>query len=92
MIEMFCFLQMKAEIQAYPCIFRFTYICKSNIWEQRNLDIFNCFTDMYCRVNLTPKLGPVYLIQNCLQNSRKVIFQYIDRPKIKFYTIFTYTN
>ncbi len=21
MIEMFCFLQMKAEIQAYPCIF-----------------------------------------------------------------------
>ncbi len=47
---------------------------------------------MYCRFNLTPKFGPVYLIQSYLQNSRKVIFKYIDHPKIKFYTIFTYTN
>jgi hypothetical protein len=29
-------------------------------------------------------MGPVYLIQNCLQSFRKIIFQYIEHPKISF--------
>jgi hypothetical protein len=45
-----------------------------------------------CRFNLTPKIGPVHLIQNCLQSFRKIIFQCIEQPKIKFYTFFTYIN
>jgi hypothetical protein len=45
-----------------------------------------------CRFNLTPKIGPLHLIQNHLQSSRTIIFQYSEHPKIKFYTFFTYTN
>jgi hypothetical protein len=41
---------------------------------------------------LTPKIGPVHLVQNHLQSSRKIIFQYSEHPKIKFYNFFTYTN
>jgi hypothetical protein len=41
---------------------------------------------------LSPKIGPVHLIQDHLQSSRKIIFQYSEHPKIKFYTFFTYTN
>jgi hypothetical protein len=37
---------------------------------------------------LTPKIGQAYHVQNRLQSPRKFIFQYIEHPKIKFYTFF----
>ncbi len=41
---------------------------------------------------MTPKIGSVHPIQNHLQSSKKIIFQDIEQPKIKFYTFFAYTN
>jgi hypothetical protein len=61
----------RAKISKYLWFFHCTPICKGNNWE-KNLLIFNRFKDRY-RFNLTPKLGPVNLIQNCLQVSRKII-------------------
>ncbi len=45
-----------------------------------------------CRFNLTPKIGPLNLIQNRLQSSQKFFKTCIEHPKIKFYPFFTYFN
>ncbi len=43
-----------------------------------------------CRLNLTPKIGPVYLIQNCLQSCKKTMFWYIESPKNQVLYLFDF--